>query len=313
MPDDSIYNFSPQRHRERKVNTLSFLIKHFTVIPVLVLGMLVSLPALSASMELEVIDLRHRPADEVIPLVKPFVIDGGSVTGKDYRLIIRSTGKNIDEIKSLLTELDTALRELTVYVSTDVEAIRAEQVIAVQGRIGNDSTEMRDGTSGDEQRIVIDSGQQVEGGASSGGPVYSTRSRSREPAAQTIRVQEGQWATIRTGQAVPITEQTTNPDGTVTRTTRYQNVTSGFQIRPQLNGKQVQLYIRPQRASVSESGGGRINISGMETTIRTRLGEWVELGGSLETLRSRQNSITRSTRREEEQRQRVFVKIELQP
>ncbi|MDR9436064.1 MAG: hypothetical protein RI563_04260 [Thiohalophilus sp.] len=270
-------------------------------------------PVLAADMELEVIDLRHRPADEIVPLVKPFVVDGGSVTGKDYRLIIRSTGKNIDEIKSLLTELDTALRELTVYVSTDAEAIRTEQSIAVQGRIGNDSIEVRGGSSGEEQSIVIDSGKQVEGGASGGGRVHSTRSRSREPAAQTIRVQEGQWATIRTGQAVPITEQTTNPDGTVTRSTRYQNVTSGFQIRPQLNGEQVQLYIRPQRASVSESGGGRINLSGMETTIRTRLGEWVELGGSLETLRSQQNSITRSTRREEAQRQRVFVKIELQP
>ncbi|MDY6980777.1 MAG: hypothetical protein SV201_12915, partial [Pseudomonadota bacterium] len=221
-------------------------------------------PVLAADMELEVIDLRHRPADEIVPLVKPFVVDGGSVTGKDYRLIIRSTGKNIDEIKTLLTDLDTALRELIVYVSTDAEAIRAEQSIAVQGRIGNDSGEVRGGTSGDEQTIVIDSGQQVEGGASGGSRVYSTRSRSREPAAQTIRVQEGQWATIRTGQAVPITEQTTNPDGTITRSIRYQNVTSGFQIRPQLNGEQVQLYIRPQRASVSESGGGQINLSGME-------------------------------------------------
>lgn len=270
-------------------------------------------PVLAADMELEVIDLRHRPADEIVPLVKPFVVDGGSVTGKDYRLIIRSTGKNIDEIKTLLTDLDTALRELTVYVSTDAEAIRAEQSIAVQGRIGNDSGEVRGGTSGDEQTIVIDSGQQVEGGASGGSRVYSTRSRSREPAAQTIRVQEGQWATIRTGQAVPITEQTTNPDGTITRSIRYQNVTSGFQIRPQLNGEQVQLYIRPRRASVSESGGGQINLSGMETTIRTLLGEWVELGGSLETLRSRQSGITHSTRREEEQRHRVFVKIEAQP
>ncbi|MFO8023604.1 hypothetical protein [Thiohalophilus sp.] len=295
------------------MKTLFLLIKSVTVIPVVLLGMLISPPVFPESMELEVIDLRHRPADEVVPLVKPFVIDAGSITGKDYRLIVRSTGKNIDEIKSLLTELDTALRELTVYVSTDREAVRAEQSIAVQGRIGNDSVEVRGGGSDDPQSIVIDSGQQVEGGASGGSRIYSTRSRSREPAAQTLRVQEGQWATIRTGQAVPITEQTTNPDGTVTRSTRYQNVTSGFQIRPQLNGEQVQLYIRPQRDSVSESGGGRINLSGMETTIRTRLGEWVELGGSLETLRSQQNSLTRSTRREEEQRQRVFVKIELQP
>lgn len=270
-------------------------------------------PGMAADMELEVIDLQHRPADEVVPLVKPFVVKGGSVAGKDYKLILRSTPENIDQIKDMLGQIDTALRQLTVYVSTDAEAIKAAQGIAVQGRVGNGDIELRAGQPEDDQSIIINRGEQVEGGASGGSRVYSTRSRTREPAAQTIRVQEGQWATIHTGQAIPITEERTNPDGTVTRTIRYQSVTSGIQIRPQLNGEQVQLFIRPQRASVSPSGGGQINLSGMQTTITTRLGEWVELGGNIEKLKSRESGITYSTRREEEQRQRVFVKIELSP
>lgn len=210
--------------------------------------------------------------------------------------------------------MDTALRELTVYVSTDYEAIEAEQSIAARGRIGNDAIGVRSEVPHQgEETIVIEGGRQIEGGARGGVGMSSTRTRSEEPSAQTIRVQEGQWATIRTGQAMPIREQITNPDGTVTHTTRYQNVTSGFQIRPQLNGEQVQLFIRPQRASVNNAGEGRINVSGLETTVNTRLGEWVELGGTVESRQSRQRGLTHSTRRESEQHHRIFVKIEHQP
>jgi len=300
-------------YREHKVNNTLYMLKRFAQIPVLLLGMLASQPVFSDSMELEVIELRHRPAVEVVPMIEPFVVKGGSVIGKDYKLIIRSTPNNLDEIKNLIGQLDAALRELIVYVSTDYEAVKAEQAIAVQGRIGNDPVKVRAGSPADDQTVIIDSEQEVEGRASGGTRLYSSRSSSQSPAAQTIRVQEGQWATIRTGQAFPVTEQVTNPDGTVTRTTRYHDVTSGFQIRPQLNGEQVQLFIRPQRASLGGSTGGQINVSGLETTISTRLGEWVELGGSSEAVRSRQHGITSSTRHEAEQRQQVFVKIELQP
>lgn len=301
-------------YRERKVNNFLYVIKKFTLIPLLLAGLFVSPAVFSDTMELEVIDLRHRSAEEVVPIVKPFVINGGSVTGRDYKLIIRSTPQNLEEIRQLLGKVDTALRELTVYVSTDYEAIKAEQSIAARGRIGNDSIGMRgEAPHQDKESIVIEGGRQIEGGARGGVGISGTRSRSTAPSAQTIRVQEGQWATIHTGQTRPIREQITNPDGTVTHTTRYQNVTSGFQIRPQLNGEQVQLFIRPQRASVSNSGKGQINVGGLETTVSTRLGEWVDLGGTVESRQSRQRGITHSTRHDSEQRQRVFVKIELQP
>lgn len=270
-------------------------------------------PVVAADMELEVIDLRHRPATELVPMMRPFVSQGGSITGKDYKLIIRSTPQNIDQIKDLLGQLDTALRELTVYVSNDVEAIRAEQEIAVHGRIATGSVEARVGRGGKQQDIIIGSGREVEGGASGGGRLSSTYSRNREPAFQTIRVQEGQWATIQTGQAFPVSEQTSNPDGTVTRTIRYHNVSSGFQVRPQLNGEQVVLFIRPGRASFNQSRRGQINTSGLETTVSTRLGQWVELGGIVQRQQSLERGITYSRNSDSEQRQQVFVKIELLP
>jgi type II secretory pathway component GspD/PulD (secretin) len=266
--------------------------------------------ALASQMELEVIELRHRPAQELVPILKPFVTKGGSITGTDYKLIVRSTPQNIDELRKLLNDLDTALRQMKIYVSTDYEAISAEREIAVQGRIASDPIDIKSDENG--KSIVIDSGREVEGGASSV-KLHSSRSISREPSAQTIRVTEGQWANIQTGQAVPVTEQTTNPDGTITRTIRYHTVSSGFQVRPQISGDQVLLFIRPQRASINRSGDGQYDVSGLQTTVKAKLGEWVELGGTMQQMQSRSTGIASSGQASGQQYQQVFVKIELEP
>ncbi len=262
--------------------------------------------------EIEVIDLLHRPAEEVMPLVSPFVTKGGSITGTDFKLIIKSTPENIEQIKKLLNKLDTALRQLVIFISTDYSAVKSQQMAGISGRVGNDRANIATGTPRSGNKVIVmESGKKIQGGASA--KEYSTRSSSQEPpAAQKIRVQEGQWAVIRSGKSIPLRQRVTNPDGTVTQTISYRNVTSGFKVRPQVSGKQVTLHVRPERASLSEFGGGQIDISSLETTIQTRLGEWVELGGSLESLQSQESGINYSTRHHEQQRQRIFVKVELQ-
>ncbi len=266
---------------------------------------------LADQQEIEVIDLLHRPAEEIMPLISPFVTKGGSITGTDFKLIIKSTPENIEEIKKLLNKLDTALRQLVISISTDYTAIKSQQTAGVSGRVGNDRGNVTAGAPRSGNKVIVmESGKKLQGGASARD--YSTRSSSQEPAAQKIRVQEGQWAIIRTGKSIPIHQRVTNPDGTVTQTITYRNVTSGFKVRPQVSGKQVTLYVRPERASLSESGGGQIDVSGLETTVQAQLGQWVELGGSLESLQSQESGINYSTRHHEQQHQRIFVKVELQ-
>lgn len=258
--------------------------------------------------EIEVIDLLNRPAAEILPLVTPFVAQGGSITGTDFKLIIKSTPENIEQIKQLLDELDTALRQLVVYVSTDRAGVEAQRRASLSGQAGNDRvTVTTPETDNNGNAIVLRSGEQTR----VTGRVYSTDTRSEGPAAQMIRVQEGQWAIIHAGKSIPIAERTTNPDGTVTQTVRYRNVTSGFQVRPQLRGDQVAIDIRPERATVSSSGGGEINIAGLTTTITAQLGEWVELGATLDRLETHGRGTVYSTNRLSEQTSQIFIKIDL--
>jgi type II secretory pathway component GspD/PulD (secretin) len=286
-------------------------LKQIAIVVLLLPGLLLSQVTLADSMEIEVIDLQHRPAQEVVPLVSPFVVKGGSITGTDFRLIVKSTPENIDQIRKLVSEVDTALRQLVLYISTDAAAVRAQQQAGVSGRVGNEHVQIKAGKAGENNKtIVVESGKSVHGGASA--EFSSSSAGQQEPAAQKIRVQEGQWAVIRTGKAIPIAQRTTNPDGTVTQTITYRNVTTGFKVKPQVNGQLVNLHVMPEQASVNESGTGAINVSGLETTVHTRLDQWVELGGSVEGSQQQQRGITYSSSSQAEQQQRVFVKVVLQ-
>ncbi|MGH8603813.1 MAG: secretin N-terminal domain-containing protein, partial [Gammaproteobacteria bacterium] len=67
-------------------------------------------------MVLEVIPLEHRLSADVIPLLKPLVAPGGTVTGMSSQLIVRSTQRNLLEIKRVLAAIDRPLRRLKIIV-----------------------------------------------------------------------------------------------------------------------------------------------------------------------------------------------------
>ena len=78
--------------------------------------LLVSLNA-SAEMVIETIQLLHRTSDEVIPMIRPMMDPKGSLSGRGYKLIIKSTPDNISQIRAILDEIDTNPNMLKVYVS----------------------------------------------------------------------------------------------------------------------------------------------------------------------------------------------------
>ena len=49
----------------------------------------------ASEIELRVIALKHRLAEEVVPLIRPLLAPGESVTGMDSRLIVRASAPNL--------------------------------------------------------------------------------------------------------------------------------------------------------------------------------------------------------------------------
>ena len=270
--------------------------------------------------DLDIINLQNRSAEEILPLLQPFLIPEAAVTARGYKLIIKSTPENLVEIRKLINELDTKLRQLIITVSigrqeeqqiNDVDAQLKAQLENEQKKLQAEIGSPVSDTDSTQGTIVRGEKKTDKAKIAAKVKVRKTTTRRDKPTHQTVRSSEGQWANIRTGQAVPIVQRTQNPDGTVTQTIKYHSATSGFSVLPRLQpNNRVMLYIRPSQTTPSREGGGKFDVSSIETTIEGQLGEWIELGSLSELSRSTGSSVIHSTRSRDERQDNVFVKIE---
>ena len=256
----------------------------------------------------EIIVLKYRTAEQLIPIVQPLIGKDGALTGMQNKLIVRTTPSRMKEVKQVIASLDTQPRQLMITVRQNIARDSLEQETSVYGTAG-----------GRRGRVTLPEtttggGVRVEGGGGRnrlGGKVVSTRDIEDSRDSQQIRVLEGNQAFIRVGQSVPYTTQTVIQNGhhvTVTEGTTYRDVTSGFYVVPRVNGEQVTLDISPQRNTVGSSGA--VNIQQASTTISGRLGEWIELGGVGGQTNASGSGTTYSTRSTSTDNRTIFVRVE---
>jgi len=193
---------------------------------------------------LEVIPLRHATVEQVLPVLRPLLAPGGALTGQRNQLIVRTTPQNLEELRRALEALDTPARRLEILVRFDGAGEDAAVAAQADVRISN-----RD------SRVV------VRGDAS--------RSSATERVDQRLQVLEGRRAVIAAGTSRPYR----GSDGV-----EYHEAASGFAVVPRLAGDMVILEVAPQRQSPGASRGS-IESFDAATTVRARLGQWVQIGG----------------------------------
>lgn len=271
--------------------------------------LLFSVTALRAEpLELEVITLKYRTAQDVIPILQPFVNSaGGTLTGTQNQLIVRTTPMNLAEIRQILAGIDTLPKRLiiTVRQDTGLNLQRREAEISGNAKIGNAQVIVpRRSGSG----LVV---EQSGGGSTVRGRVLDGWSSQDENATQRLQVLEGGQAFIRAGQSVPVQGQTviSTPQGAQTvDSVQFRDVTSGFYVRPRVSGDIVTVEINQQRDTPAV--GGSVNVQQASSVVSGRLGEWMELGG-IAQQRSQQNKTltSRDSDRSSDQR-RIYIKVE---
>jgi type II secretory pathway component GspD/PulD (secretin) len=57
-------------------------------------------------MKLEVIPLKNSTSEQVINVIRPLLVQGGSISGRNNQLIIKTTPQNLIEIKDILNSID---------------------------------------------------------------------------------------------------------------------------------------------------------------------------------------------------------------
>jgi hypothetical protein len=255
--------------------------------PIRTAGLLAALLAASALAQqsvLEVITLKYRTAEQVIPLLQPFIDRDGSLSGMQNQLIVRTSPANLAEIRKILDQVDARPRQLLITVRQDVDLATARREADLSGRVGlGDSTSIA--VPGNRSRS---DGFVVQGG--SGNTFVRGRISARDVVAadantQRVQVLEGNVAFIRAGQSVPVPSQQVvqTPYGTqIVQSTQFRDFNTGFQVLPRVAGDTVTVEINPQRERPGRYPGTG-NVQGVSTVVSAPLGQWMEIGGTSET------------------------------
>jgi len=261
---------------------------------------------------LEVITLGYRQADEVIPLLRPLLAPGGTLTGTTNKLIVRTTAANLAELKQVLAVVDARPRQLVISVRQSSMAEAGRGTGTVSGTVSAGSNAQvtvpaPPGTRRDPGVVVQSEGDSIEGRA------LSSRSAQDSSVTQTVRVLEGNSAFIRTGQSVPVTSIRSNrtPGGTqITQSTDFANADTGFYVIPRVSGDRVTLEISTARDRVRNPDTGAVNIQRASTVVSGRLGEWIAVGGSSETSERSRSELLSQRHYSSRDERSIMLKVE---
>ena len=269
---------------------------------VIMLGL--ALVAQAQQTVLEVIELNYRNADQVIPMLKPLLAPGGTISGMQNRIIVRTTPQNLAELRKVLDVVDAMPRKLQISVRQQGSASGTGSEAEVSGSIGNDRARVTVPGTGSNQggNVVIRRGNdQVRG------RVSQSQSAATESGVQTLQVLEGNEAYIQIGQSVPVRSQAAQGSETV----QYRDAGAGFHVRPRVSGNQVILSISTRRDSVADPNTGAMNVQHVDTVISGRLGEWLELGGiAQESVQRDSGTVFRRSVSGQDDR-RVMLKVDV--
>jgi hypothetical protein len=224
--------------------------------------------AVALAQDLTIIDLRHRRAEDVIPVVQPLVEPGGVLSGVDAKLLVRTSPANLAQIRAAVEAVDRPQRQLLITVG--------------QGTVTDTSTGRARGSAtigGDNVQVGVNRPPSSQSGVQA-----SVRGGSQQASLSnlsSVRTLEGTETWIAVGQSVPFTTTTVTPgwSGNVQRSTSFRDVSSGFFATARLNGDLVTLEISPRQQQFQPSRpGGTVQTRGANTVVNGRLGEWMQVG-----------------------------------
>jgi len=228
--------------------------KHKSLILVFIL--IFNSTSLADSTEMAIFPLIHKPAVDLVDLIKPLVGKQGSATAFSDKLIVRAPGNKLEEIRWLISELDKPARNLLIEVNVSRTRQTNGQGTGITGNIGNKIKHSH-----------------IHG--------HQASTQGKGASQQRIRTIEGHAALIQTGESVPIyqvKQESHGKDTIQSYEVQHKEVTRGFFALPRLHGDQVTLEIH-QQADQASTRTMHFNTQKASSIIRGKLGEWIELGG----------------------------------
>lgn len=257
----------------------------------------------------EILTLRHRTVDQVLPALHPLVAPGGAISGLEGKIMVRTDARNLEEIRAALASLDSPVARLMVSVRVAGEAEVRRRDIEVSGSLG-----------GDRVRIIrppgLPANTRIEG--EQGGQAITLggqdrHARQQEQLVQQVQTVDGGQAFLQAGVSVPVSfrQMVLRPDGLRVQGGKvYRDLGSGFVARPQLMGERVRVAVSP---SLARFGGDGFERTELSTTVEGPLGEWLPLGESGTSREGAGGDLLSRRSTAASQDQRLWLKVERLP
>jgi len=264
---------------------------------------------------LEVIRLGYRQAEDVIPMLRPLLAPGGTLTGMKNQLVVRTTPSNIAELKRVLATVDAAPRRLIISVRQASGMDTSRDAQSVQGAVGiGDNARVtlpkQRGAAGDPTVTVQSGSTRVEGN------LANSRSARNDQVTQTMQTLEGNPAFIRTGQSVvvPGAQVIDTPTGRqIIQGGQTVQANTGFYVTPRLSGDRVSLEVATSLQRLRNPATGAVSGQQIGTVVSGHLGEWIEIGGVAQSIEREQGQILGRSRDARRDDSRVQLRVDEVP
>lgn len=252
--------------------------------------------AAEAITRIEVVTLKYRTTEEVMPVIRPLLAPEGRVSGAHNQLIIRSTPDNLRELLPVIRHLDAPARQLVLHVEQGESSYSESRRAQLDAAIG-DRNRVEIGQPREPNSIVA----RIGAGSGSG----------ENTATQRIQTLDGRAAHIRTGKLIPILTTSLDGHGHPITQVDHQSADKGIWVTPRLVGdNEVELEIST-RHDDEDGQSGRLQTRRSESTVRGRLGEWIALGGTGDDGRSSSRALSGASRTTTHREFGLRVKVEL--
>ena len=276
--------------------------------PQLLLGLLLILPGsdTTADPQLTIITLKHRPATQLLPLLKPLIRQGDYLAAENDKLLVRTDPNTLQAVRQIVSELDRS--PITLLITVKQGGQLGDEINQVKGELSVKHGNFTAQTGGSAARIMARV-EHPQNEITRSISATNQRTQERGHSEQQVKVGEGYEAHFFISQQIPTVSYQQGYYGQLHPAVSYRSAVTGFTVLGQITGEQVRLQIRSRKEKFS----GRDDIRGqqIDTSLVTNLGEWTQIGGTtLGESRSQQGMLARTDLRQN-QHQSILIKVDI--
>ncbi len=263
----------------------------------------IGLAAMAAAQVVRVYEMRHRTAEELVPLVETAMTGEGRVSAdrRTNSLVLSGSPRAVASALELLRSLDVRPRTVVLHYEARSSGELAAGGASVKWRVGAGSFRVADVSW-------------PTGAAALAIDAESEASRRSSTLAGQLRILDGQTGQIATGASLPITTRRIQRSGrveVVEEATHYVSAQAGFEASPRvLRDGQVELALRPFDESLRP--GGAIQRASADTVLVLTPGATVAIGGIVREQSSQRGAFSGGGARGESEQSVLLVTVEVE-